>query len=80
MPPPAKPSPRQTRRGKGRRVAWVFVIPFVFFYGAFLMLPAIQVAYLSLTNSDIAGLGHFVGLSNSELNAFFGSRAHSSGP
>ena len=64
MPPPAKLSPPQTQRGKGWRVAWVFVIPFVFFYGAFLILPAIQVAYLSLTNSDIAGLGHFVGLSN----------------
>jgi multiple sugar transport system permease protein len=42
----------------------VFVVPFVFFYGVFLIIPAIQVAYLSLTNADIAGVGRFIGLSN----------------
>jgi multiple sugar transport system permease protein len=40
------------------------VIPFLFFYGLFLIYPAIQVAYLSLTNADIAGQGKFVGLAN----------------
>jgi multiple sugar transport system permease protein len=45
-------------------VAWVFVTPFLFFYGIFLIYPAFQVVYLSLTNSDIAGQGSFVGLQN----------------
>lgn len=62
--PPAQLNRQPSVRGKGWRIAWVFVIPFIFFYGLFLILPAIQVAYLSLTNSDIAGLGHFIGLSN----------------
>jgi multiple sugar transport system permease protein len=45
-------------------IAWVFVTPFLFFYGIFLIYPAFQVVYLSLTNSDIAGQGSFVGLQN----------------
>lgn len=55
---------RRTKRRKGRSIAWVLVAPFLFFYGIFLVYPAIQVCYLSLTNSDIAGQGGFVGLQN----------------
>ena len=44
--------------------AWLFVAPFLLFYVAFLIYPAIQVAYLSFTNSDITGQGSFVGLQN----------------
>ncbi len=55
---------RRTKRRKRRSNAWVFVAPFLFFYGVFLIYPAIQVCYLSLTNSDIAGQGGFVGLQN----------------
>ncbi|MBV8141331.1 MAG: sugar ABC transporter permease [Verrucomicrobia bacterium] len=54
----------RSRDRKGWRVAWFFVVPFLFFYCSFLVYPAIQVAYLSLTNSDIAGQGRFVGISN----------------
>ena len=42
----------------------MFVAPFLFFYAAFLIYPAIEVAYLSLTDSDITGQGAFVGLQN----------------
>jgi multiple sugar transport system permease protein len=48
----------------GWSIGWVFVAPFLFFYLVFLIYPAIQVCYLSLTNSDIAGQGSFVGLRN----------------
>jgi multiple sugar transport system permease protein len=49
---------------KGWRIAWVFVAPFLLFYCLFLIYPAFQVAWLSLTNSDIAGQGRFIGLAN----------------
>src|SRR6478736_1116742 len=42
----------------------MLVAPFLFFYAAFLIYPAIEVAYLSLTDSDITGQGAFVGLRN----------------
>jgi multiple sugar transport system permease protein len=54
----------RTKPRKRWPIGWVFVAPFLFFYGAFLIYPAIQVCYLSLTNSDIAGQGSFVGLQN----------------
>jgi multiple sugar transport system permease protein len=54
----------QTPRRKRWPIAWALVAPFLFFYGLFLMYPAIQVCYLSLTNSDIAGQGGFIGLRN----------------
>jgi multiple sugar transport system permease protein len=54
-------APRQRRRFP---VAWMLVAPFLFFYAAFLIYPAIEVAYLSLTDSDITGQGAFVGLRN----------------
>src|SRR3984893_1113965 len=60
----AQANPRQTQRRKPWLIAWVFVAPFLFFYGLFLIYPAIQVCYLSLTNSDIAGQGSFVGAQN----------------
>ena len=53
-----------TRRRFAWPSGWIFVAPFLFFYGAFLIYPAIQVCYLSLTNSDIAGQGGFIGLQN----------------
>src|SRR5260370_11500207 len=60
----ATPSIQQPRRRKRWSLGWMFVAPFLFFYGVFLIYPAIQVCYLSLTNSDIAGQGSFVGLQN----------------
>jgi multiple sugar transport system permease protein len=60
----AEADTRIRRRRKGWPIAWVFVAPFLFFYGVFLIFPAIQVAYLSLTNSDIAGQGTFIGFQN----------------
>ena len=42
----------------------MLIAPFVIFYVLFLVYPALQVVYLSLTNSDIAGQGRFVGLAN----------------
>jgi multiple sugar transport system permease protein len=59
-----KPNTRSTQRRKAWPIGWTFVAPFLFFYGAFLIYPAIQVCYLSLTNSDIAGQGVFIGLQN----------------
>jgi multiple sugar transport system permease protein len=59
-----EPNPRPTQRLKRWPIGWVFVAPFLFFYGVFLIYPAIQVCHLSLTNSDIAGQGAFVGLQN----------------
>src|SRR6266404_9796022 len=59
-----QPNTHSTPRRKAFPIGWVFVAPFLFFYGVFLIYPAIQVCYLSLTNSDIAGQGSFVGLQN----------------
>jgi multiple sugar transport system permease protein len=42
----------------------VLIAPFVLFYVLFLVYPALQVVYLSLTNSDIAGLGRLIGFAN----------------
>jgi len=53
-----------SKHRKGWRIAWFFVTPFLFFYGLFLIYPAFQVAYLSLTNADIAGQGKFIGFAN----------------
>ena len=52
----------EQERRKGWSNGCVFVAPFLFFYAVFLISPAIQVCYFSLTNSDIAGKGSFVGL------------------
>jgi multiple sugar transport system permease protein len=57
-------SPRLKARRKQFAKAWLFVAPFGFFYLLFFIYPAIQVCYLSLTNSDIAGRGNFIGLQN----------------
>ena len=62
--PVAQRNVSRSQNRKGWRTAWFFVIPFLFFYGLFLIYPAIQVAYLSLTNADIAGQGKFIGLAN----------------
>lgn len=62
--PPAEPNGPQKKRAKSSRTAWVLIAPFVLFYVLFLIYPALQVVYLSLTNSDIAGQGRFIGLAN----------------
>jgi multiple sugar transport system permease protein len=49
---------------RGWLVVWPFVLPFLFFYGLFLIYPAIQVVLLSFTNSDLAGRGQFIGPAN----------------
>ncbi len=59
-----EPNNRSTQQRRRWPVGWVLVAPFLFFYGLFLIYPAIQVCYLSLTNSDIAGQGTFVGFNN----------------
>jgi multiple sugar transport system permease protein len=59
-----EPNNRPTQQRKCWPVGWVLVAPFLFFYGVFLIYPAVQVCYLSLTNSDIAGQGAFVGFNN----------------
>jgi multiple sugar transport system permease protein len=54
-----------TKRSLRQQLApWLFVLPFFSLYLLFLAYPAIRVCYLSLTNSDIAGQGHFTGFSN----------------
>jgi multiple sugar transport system permease protein len=63
MPSARQSSSRRVHR-QGWRVAWIFLVPFLIFYGGFLLYPAIQVVYLSLTNADIAGQGTFIGLAN----------------
>ena len=56
---------RGSKRSIRRRLApWLFVLPFFSFYVLFLAYPALRVCYLSLTNSDIAGQGSFVGAAN----------------
>jgi multiple sugar transport system permease protein len=62
--PPAEPKGLEKKRRKSSRTAWVLIAPFVIFYVLFLVYPALQVVYLSLTNSDIAGQGGLVGLAN----------------
>ena len=62
--PPAEPNGLERKRRKSSRAAWVLIAPFVLFYVLFLIYPALQVAYLSLTNSDIAGEGRLIGLAN----------------
>jgi multiple sugar transport system permease protein len=62
--PHAERNASRPKHRTGWRIAWFFVTPFLLFYGLFLVYPAFQVAYLSLTNSDIAGQGHFVGFAN----------------
>ena len=49
---------------KRQLAAWLFVLPFIVLYLLFLIYPAIRVCYLSLTNSDIAGQGQFIGFNN----------------
>ena len=61
---PARANQRQRRGGNNQVIAWLFVLPFVILYVLFLIYPAIQVCYLSLTNSDIASQGHLTGFAN----------------
>jgi multiple sugar transport system permease protein len=76
----AEPGVRPRSRRKGSFIAWTLVAPFLFFYGVFLIYPAIQVVFLSLTNSDIAGQGTFIGLQNyialTHDQDFWGSVGH----
>jgi multiple sugar transport system permease protein len=53
---------------KRRRTPWATVIllvgPFLVVYLAFLIYPTVRVIELSFTNSDIAGIGSFIGTAN----------------
>jgi len=62
--PQAERTGNQADRQKGWWIAWPFLVPFLLFYGAFLIYPAIQVGLLSLSNSDLAGRGQFIGFAN----------------
>ena len=64
-----KPLPTVARSGKkptsGRWwVAFLMVLPFTLVYLTFLIYPSVRVLQLSFTNSDIAGVGHYIGLEN----------------
>jgi multiple sugar transport system permease protein len=59
-----RPEVLAPKKGNRLPIAWILVAPFLLFYVIFLIYPAIQVVYLSLTNSDITGQGSFVGLQN----------------
>lgn len=63
-----KPIPAIARPGKkpsGRWwVALLMVLPFAFVYLTFLIYPSLKVIQLSFTNSDIAGVGQYVGVAN----------------
>ncbi len=62
--PPIERNASRSKNRKGWQIAWFFVGPFLLFYCLFLIYPAFQVGWLSLTNSDIAGQGRFIGLAN----------------
>ena len=62
--PQAERNGNRADRQKGWWVAWPFLVPFLLFYGVFLIYPAIQVGLLSLSNSDLAGRGQFIGFAN----------------
>jgi len=62
--PQAERNGSRADRQKGWWVAWPFLVPFLLFYGVFLIYPAIQVGLLSLSNSDLAGRGQFIGFAN----------------
>jgi multiple sugar transport system permease protein len=62
---------RQLAMGAKERVVsgsgwsiFVLLAPFSFFFVVFLIYPTLNVVYLSFTNSDIAGVGKFVGIAN----------------
>jgi len=62
--PQAERNGNRADRQKGWWIAWPFLVPFLLFYGVFLIYPAIQVGLLSLSNSDLAGRGQFIGFAN----------------
>jgi multiple sugar transport system permease protein len=62
--PQAERNGNRMDRQKGWWIAWPFLVPFLLFYGVFLIYPAIQVGLLSLSNSDLAGRGQFIGFAN----------------
>ena len=62
--PQAERNGNRADRQKGWWIAWPFLVPFLLFYGVFLVYPAIQVGLLSLSNSDLAGRGQFIGFAN----------------
>jgi len=62
--PQAERNGNRADRRKGWWIAWPFLVPFLLFYGVFLIYPAIQVGLLSLSNSDLAGRGQFIGFAN----------------
>jgi len=61
-------SVQTVRRRSRRRTPWgtviLLVAPFLVVYAAFLVYPTIRVIHLSFTNSDIAGIGTWVGTAN----------------
>jgi len=58
----------QRVRHSRRRTPWgtviILVVPFLIVYVAFLIYPTVRVFQLSFTNSDIAGIGSYVGVAN----------------
>jgi multiple sugar transport system permease protein len=60
-------SVQRVRRSR-RRTPWgtviILVAPFLIVYVAFLIYPTVRVLQLSFTNSDIAGIGSYVGVAN----------------
>src|SRR6516225_4613262 len=62
--PQAERNGNRADRQKGWWIAWPFLVPFLLFYGVFLIYPAIQVGLLSLSYSALAGRGQFIGFAN----------------
>lgn len=59
----ASPAARKAQHHKWR-VALSLMAPFLLVYLVFLVYPAVRVLTLSFTNSDIAGVGKFIGFAN----------------
>lgn len=55
---------KKRKRSSGWKTAFLLLLPFTFVYIVFLIYPTGRVLYLSFTNSDIAGIGDFIGGQN----------------
>ena len=58
------PRPRNSRRGRGTLVAWLFIAPALLFYSAFVLIPIGTTFYYSLLRWNGIGVAQFRGLQN----------------
>ena len=59
-----QPRPRNSGRGRGTLVAWLFIAPALLFYSAFVLIPICTTAYYSLLRWNGIGVPQFRGLQN----------------